>query len=202
MSIFKVHTEDRPADGRLLFDLGGGLPRPRRHDRSYRLVALDLDGSLLDPAHRISPANRHAVQDCLDRGVRVVLASGRLFASVRPHCRSLRLVGPQITLNGAIIADADSGASSAVAGLAAEAVAAAAGALTGAGLPFVVFGRDGIYTRSHGAHCDLLMEYGEPRPVVVPALDGRSLPDPVKVVTFVAEGSSAERKVRSAMRGR
>src|SRR4051812_47398453 len=148
MSIFKVHTEDRPADGRLLFDLGGGLPRPRRHDRSYRLVALDLDGSLLDPAHRISPANRRAVQDCLDRGVRVVLASGRLFASVRPHCRSLGLVGPQITLNGAVIADADSGASSAVSGLTAEAVAAAAGAATAGGPPLVVFCPGGDSTLS------------------------------------------------------
>ena len=45
------------------------------------------------------------------------------------------------------------------------------------------------------------LEYGEPRPVVVPALDGCSVPGPVKVVAFVAEGP-AERKVRSAMRGR
>ena len=37
----------------------------------YRLIAIDLDGTLLDPQHRISPANEAAVAACVAGGARV-----------------------------------------------------------------------------------------------------------------------------------
>ncbi|MBV8333765.1 MAG: HAD hydrolase family protein, partial [Candidatus Eremiobacteraeota bacterium] len=41
------------------------------------LIALDLDGTLLDLDDGISPANRQAIRAALEAGVRVVLVTGR-----------------------------------------------------------------------------------------------------------------------------
>ncbi|MEM6458355.1 MAG: HAD-IIB family hydrolase [Planctomycetota bacterium] len=43
----------------------------------YDLLALDLDGTLLGPDHRVSAANRTAIADALDAGVTVVPCTGR-----------------------------------------------------------------------------------------------------------------------------
>ena len=52
---------------------------------NIRLVTLDLDGTLLGPDHTVSAANRAAVRACLQRDIRVLLASGRSYHSMRPH---------------------------------------------------------------------------------------------------------------------
>ncbi|MEM9881581.1 MAG: HAD-IIB family hydrolase [Planctomycetota bacterium] len=44
---------------------------------NYDLLALDLDGTLLGPDHRVSAANRAAIADALDAGVAVVPCTGR-----------------------------------------------------------------------------------------------------------------------------
>ena len=45
----------------------------------YELVALDLDLTLLDDEHHISPRNLHAVTQCRDMGVKVMITSGRMY---------------------------------------------------------------------------------------------------------------------------
>ena len=42
-----------------------------------RLIALDLDGTLLDPAGRITQASKDAIARARAAGVRVVLNTGR-----------------------------------------------------------------------------------------------------------------------------
>jgi len=53
----------------------------------YPLIAIDLDGTLRDPGHRLSPASAAAIAACVARGARVVLATGRSFTSVAPYIR-------------------------------------------------------------------------------------------------------------------
>lgn len=43
------------------------------------LIAIDIDGTLLDSHGRLPEANRAAIAQALDRGVRVVIATGRSF---------------------------------------------------------------------------------------------------------------------------
>ena len=42
-----------------------------------RLIALDLDGTLLNSSLRLSERNAEAVRRALDKGVKVVLATSR-----------------------------------------------------------------------------------------------------------------------------
>ncbi|GBC77630.1 5-amino-6-(5-phospho-D-ribitylamino)uracil phosphatase YcsE [bacterium HR08] len=70
-----------------------------------KLVAIDIDGTLLTSAQMISPATRAAIREVLDRGVRVVLVTGRSFPHARPFAEELGLTTPLILHNGALVKD-------------------------------------------------------------------------------------------------
>jgi Cof subfamily protein (haloacid dehalogenase superfamily) len=69
----------------------------------FRLVAVDLDGTLLRSDHSISPANRRAVQRLRDIGVHVVIASGRMHQATTRYADELGLEEPIISYNGAMV---------------------------------------------------------------------------------------------------
>jgi 5-amino-6-(5-phospho-D-ribitylamino)uracil phosphatase len=67
-----------------------------------RLVALDLDGTLLDSRGELSGRNRAALSEARARGVRVALVTGRRFRDARPLALELGLDVPVIAHNGAL----------------------------------------------------------------------------------------------------
>lgn len=73
----------------------------------YRLLAIDLDGTLLTPRPQkiITPRARLAIQQAVEAGVRVVIATGQSLVVLQAICGDLPLTGPQIIENGAVIAD-------------------------------------------------------------------------------------------------
>lgn len=56
-------------------------------DTPVRLLALDMDGTLLRTDNTISERNRAAVAACIERGVTVVLATGRMLPTIVPYLR-------------------------------------------------------------------------------------------------------------------
>jgi Cof subfamily protein (haloacid dehalogenase superfamily) len=66
------------------------------------LLALDLDGTLLDSRGEISNRNRQALQTVREIGVRVALVTGRRFRDARPLALELGLDVPVIAHNGAL----------------------------------------------------------------------------------------------------
>jgi Cof subfamily protein (haloacid dehalogenase superfamily) len=77
---------------------------------TIRLVALDLDGTLLDPYGKLTPAVRDAVARVAKRsGLRIALVTGRRFRTALPHAQALGLSGAIIVNNGAIVKDLASG---------------------------------------------------------------------------------------------
>lgn len=77
-------------------------PDPLFPDR-IRLVAVDLDGTLLDSCYRVSPANRAAVRDLVDDGIHVVPVTGRRFSMGVTYAEQLGLDGLMVFQNGAVI---------------------------------------------------------------------------------------------------
>ncbi|QIA26589.1 HAD-IIB family hydrolase [Thermaerobacter sp. PB12/4term] len=72
--------------------------------RRYRLLALDLDGTVLDPRGLITPRVRQAVARARAAGIRVVLATGRVLPSAWVYARQLGLEGPLVVSDGAVLA--------------------------------------------------------------------------------------------------
>lgn len=68
-----------------------------------RLLVLDIDGTLLNSAKKISPRTRAAVGAARARGVRLVLATGRRYPSTRPVAEDLGGFVPLVLHNGALV---------------------------------------------------------------------------------------------------
>jgi Cof subfamily protein (haloacid dehalogenase superfamily) len=71
------------------------------------LLALDLDGTLLDSHGRISERNLNAIEKARAKGVRVALVTGRRFRDSRPVALELGLDIPLISHNGALTKHAE-----------------------------------------------------------------------------------------------
>ena len=70
-----------------------------------RLVALDLDGTLLDSQSQISPRTRQAIADAVAHGVVVLPATGRPLSNLPPVVAQLPGIRYAITTNGAAVWD-------------------------------------------------------------------------------------------------
>ncbi|QJU26128.1 Cof-type HAD-IIB family hydrolase [Escherichia coli] len=68
-----------------------------------RLIALDLDGTLLNSKKMISPASVSALQSAQQAGVKIILATGRSHSEALPYYQQLQLTGPMICCNGSYL---------------------------------------------------------------------------------------------------
>jgi len=75
--------------------------------RIIRLLAIDIDGTLLDTRFRLPEANREAVLAAARQGVEVVLVTGRRFHFAREVAAQLRLDLVIIASNGAVVKSKD-----------------------------------------------------------------------------------------------
>lgn len=74
---------------------------------AIQLIALDLDGTLLDSHGRLPERNRTAVREACARGVTVILATGKSRASAAHLLRELDLRTPGVYTQGLTIFDGD-----------------------------------------------------------------------------------------------
>ena len=79
------------------------MPEPE----PVRLIAVDIDGTLLDAASRLPDANRQAIRAAAARGIDVVLATGRAFHHARPVAARLDAPVTLIVNNGALVKTPD-----------------------------------------------------------------------------------------------
>jgi hydroxymethylpyrimidine pyrophosphatase-like HAD family hydrolase len=70
---------------------------------SIRLIALDLDGTLINSRWEISEADRCALQQASERGIQIVVVTGRRPAAAAPYIAKLPCPVTAITSNGALI---------------------------------------------------------------------------------------------------
>lgn len=75
-----------------------------------RLIALDVDGTLLAPNEEISPRVRQAVREAIEAGCLVTLATGRRLVGAQFIAQELGLVLPLILQGGAVVQDSATGA--------------------------------------------------------------------------------------------
>lgn len=73
-----------------------------------KLVALDLDDTLLQPDGTISESSRRALQQIIEKGVLVTIATGRMYSSAVQFAKDLKLDVPLITYQGALIKTVES----------------------------------------------------------------------------------------------
>lgn len=69
----------------------------------YKLVAIDLDGTLLNSYGEVSDENKQAIKNAINKGVEVVLSSGRIGDSVESLANELGANNYYISGNGSML---------------------------------------------------------------------------------------------------
>nr|WP_246032036.1 HAD family hydrolase [Leptospira fluminis] len=87
-------------------------------------IAMDLDGTLLDSRGRISSLNSYVLNSALEKGMRLVIATGRRFSSTLPFAREFKGDLFVISNNGQVMRESPSGARVSETYLSSDAIAA------------------------------------------------------------------------------
>jgi Cof subfamily protein (haloacid dehalogenase superfamily) len=69
----------------------------------YKLLALDLDGTLLNSKETISDTNLRSVRKASQEGIRIIITTGRSYSSAYRYIQTVNIPDPSITYNGAVI---------------------------------------------------------------------------------------------------
>ncbi|CCQ95248.1 putative Uncharacterized phosphatase YwpJ [[Clostridium] ultunense Esp] len=69
----------------------------------YKLIAIDMDGTLLNSQNKISDRNRKVLFKAIEEGIYIVLSTGRILKSALYYGKTIGLDSPIIACNGALI---------------------------------------------------------------------------------------------------
>lgn len=72
---------------------------------SYKVIAIDMDGTLLNSKLEVSERNKKALRIATEKGIQVVISTGRIFTSARYYAKLLGLITPIIACNGAYVCE-------------------------------------------------------------------------------------------------
>lgn len=89
----------------MMWEKGSFIMETTKKGRSFKLIALDLDGTLLNRHHEISNENRKAIAEAVEKGVQVVISTGRHVKSCKNYADSLQLSSYLVAVNGGEIWD-------------------------------------------------------------------------------------------------
>ncbi|EHJ07828.1 Cof-type HAD-IIB family hydrolase [Staphylococcus simiae] len=125
-----------------------------------KLIATDMDGTLLNAAHEISQTNIDAIKYAQQQGITVVIATGRAFYEAQTPVADTDLIVPYICLNGAEVRDETFNVMS-TSHLNKELVHKITNVLNDAGIYYQVYTNRAIYTENPQRDLDIYIDIAE-----------------------------------------
>ena len=131
---------------------------------TIQLVAIDMDGTLLNSQHQLSPGNEAALRRALAAGVKIIFATGKTRTSAVPIIEKLKLDTPGVYSQGLVITHGDGSIlyERTLAAALAHKVAAFAQAAT---CSMVAYSGPDIVTSVRDPYTDVFINYHEPAPI-------------------------------------
>lgn len=68
-----------------------------------KMIVFDLDGTLLNDEHQLDSKTITALKLVRKKGIKTMIATGRMYCSAQPHIEKLEIKEPAITYNGALV---------------------------------------------------------------------------------------------------
>jgi Cof subfamily protein (haloacid dehalogenase superfamily) len=139
----------------------------------YKLVAFDLDGTLLGEELLLRPRVLAAVQQMRERGVNGCIVTGRMYRAALPFVRQLQFTAPVVCYQGAAVIDPQTDDVLQDVPLPnAQALELAAYAKSNA-LHIQLYANDRYYCEERNKYSDLYAKISGVEPIVVPSLAGQ-----------------------------
>lgn len=168
--------------------------------RRIELIAVDLDGTLLNSQHQLTPRTVDALRRAIAQGVHVVLATGKTRYSALEAIRQLELTTPGVYLQGLIITNAD-GSVRHQRTLDADTVRDVAGYAREHDISLVAYTGGEIVTEKRTPYTDVLIRFHEPTPQQVASLDAVVQEQPIHKLILI-DDEQRIRDVRETLTGR
>ncbi len=134
------------------------------------LLAIDLDGTLVEPRRPVRQPVIDAVHRAARAGVRATIVTGRMYVGAEPFVTLLDLDGPIICYQGAVTADAKSGRFEREVPLANAVALRVYTAAKNAGYHVQFYRDDRFYVEANNAYAQLYARTSGTQPVVVASL--------------------------------
>jgi Cof subfamily protein (haloacid dehalogenase superfamily) len=141
---------------------------------SIELIALDIDGTLLNNAHELTRATEDAIHAAMATGVRVIIATGKTRYSAHWILERLGLTMPGVFIQGLVICNAD-GSILHETVLPSALVSSVLEILQASGMPVIAYRNMGLITNVWSPAADTLISFHEPTPIVVPIIPHDSI---------------------------
>lgn len=135
-----------------------------------RLLALDVDGTLVGEDLTISPRVRAAVANAQAQGITACLVTGRMFRAAVPFARQLNLSAPLICYQGAAIIDPGSDEVLLSRPLQPPVVQSVIEIAAADGVHLQLYANDQYYVEKENEHSALYARLSQVAPVTVPSL--------------------------------
>ncbi|HKU81560.1 MAG TPA: Cof-type HAD-IIB family hydrolase [Candidatus Tumulicola sp.] len=160
---------------------------------SPRLIAFDLDGTLLGRDLTISERVRKAIARVQAAGVAGCLVTGRMYRASVPFARALGLDAPIVCYQGAAIIDPATDEILAHSALDNAVVLELIDLAAAEDLHLQLYRNDEYYVERRNAYTDLYAQLSKAEPVVVPSLREAFAYSPSTKAVVVADPEQAQR---------
>ncbi|NDJ76292.1 MAG: HAD family hydrolase [Chloroflexi bacterium] len=135
-----------------------------------RLIVADLDGTLLDSAHTVTPQTEQAIRSALARGILFTVATGKTYPSTVRHIQNFDIQIPVICGNGTLVHAPDGTIlyeDPIPHDIALEVVQMA----RARGITPVIYAGRGLLAPEYNGNINVLVAHHEPEPEIVPDLE-------------------------------
>ena len=149
---------------------------------SYKLVALDIDGTIRSVERPITERTRQAIARVSEAGTVVTLATGRIFQSARASSSDLNLKSPIVSFQGAHVAFPCSGEVLWHRPLTRELIAEALDALRGWDVQTVAYHEDQIFVQETTEWVEAYAVRNQVKLNLVDDLTSRDVPEATRLV--------------------
>ena len=148
-----------------------------------KLIALDIDNTLLNTKHQITPLTKRALQQAATNGLKIVLATGKTRASSGAIKEALNLQTPGVYLQGLVITAAD-GTPTKKIELPTDVTREALETAVALGYPFTAYHDTHVYALERSPYTEWVVDYQEPAPQVFDNLEQLLAQQPVQKIIF------------------
>jgi Cof subfamily protein (haloacid dehalogenase superfamily) len=173
--------------------------------KNARLVAFDVDGTIVGRDLTISPRVKEAVARMLESGIAGCLVTGRMYRATIPFARELGLEAPLICYQGAAVIDPDTDEVIAHTALANEVVREVVELTERDRMHLQLYRNDEYYCESRNRFSDMYASLSATQPVIVPSLREAFAYSPATKAVIIADAPVAAEyaeKLRAALDGR
>lgn len=138
--------------------------------KDYKLMAIDIDGTLLDKNSQITQSTCDALQKIKEKGITITFATGRFYPDAIYFAKLLGFSCPMILLHGALIQSQD-GKVIRKQGLPPESIPILIEIAKKEKVPFQIFHENFLVIEKKSKWNDVYLSFSEIKPVIVPDIN-------------------------------